>query len=243
MPSGSAPGYSRLVSSLPPPKPGRLADAEAAVRARAGEPAARAWWRRVPRTLWRPRDVFVALEESDEDDLAARQEPILAIALLAGMGGVFLTPAWGRLLDSTAVDGLVVAVVTFIGGGFYGAAGYFLLGLAVWLGTRGVGVQAPFRLARHVVAFSCVPLALSLFVTAPLALAAFGGDFFSSGGSDDGAGRATVVGVGLVFGGWAVSLLVVGLRTTYRLPWRGVAGALALAGVLVAAFAVLPSAL
>jgi hypothetical protein len=36
-------------------------------------------------------------------------------------------------------------------------------------------------------------------------------------------------------------LLALGLRTTFELPWRGVAGALALAAVIIAAFAVLPS--
>jgi hypothetical protein len=42
---------------------------------------------------------------------------------------------------------------------------------------------------------------------------------------------------------WSVALVALGLRTTFRLPWRGVFGALLLAGVMVAAFAVLPTAL
>ena len=57
------------------------------------------------------------------------------------MAGILLTPAWGTLLDEESIDWLVLAVVTFIGGLFYGAFGYFLLGLAVWLGARGVGVE------------------------------------------------------------------------------------------------------
>jgi hypothetical protein len=191
--------------------------------------------------LWRPREGFAALRDDDPEDLAARQEPILAIAILAGMGAVLLTPAWGRLQDDGSVDGLVVAVVTFVGGGFYGAAGYLLLGLAVWLGVRGVGMLEPYRKARHVVAFSAVPLAVSLAVTAPAAVLAFGGDFFATGGSDDGTGRGVIVAIGLAFVAWTLALLVLGLRTTYALPWRGVAGAVALASVLVAAFAVLPS--
>jgi Yip1 domain len=203
----------------------------------------RAWWGRTLQVLRSPRDVFTALRDDDPDDLAARQEPILAIVILAGMGGVLLTPAWGTLLDDGSVDALVVAVVTFVGGGFYGAAGYLLLGLAAWLGTRGVGVDEPYRLARHVVAFSAVPLALSLFVTAPVAVAAFGEDFFRRGGSDEGAAGAVVVGLGLAFAAWSLALLVLGLRTTYGLPWRGVAGGVALASVLVAALVALPSAL
>jgi hypothetical protein len=203
----------------------------------------RAWWGRTLQVLWRPRDVFTALRDDDPGDLAARQEPILAIAILAGMGSVLITPAWGRLQDDGTVDGLVVAVVTFVGGGFYGAAGYLLLGLAVWLGMRGVGVLESYRSARHVVAFSAVPLALSVVVTAPVAIAAFGKDFFASGGADEGTGRAIVVGLGLAFVAWTLALLALGLRTTYGLAWRGVAGTVALAAVLVAAFAVLPSTL
>jgi len=50
-----------------------------------------------------------------------------------------------------------------------------------------------------------------------------------------------VTALGLAFVAWSTALVALGLRTTLRLPWRGVAGALLLAGVLVAAFAVLPS--
>jgi len=49
--------------------------------------------------------------------------------------------------------------------------------------------------------------------------------------------------IGLAFVAWSAVLVALGLRTTFRLPWRGVLGALLLAGVLVAAFAVLPSVL
>jgi hypothetical protein len=222
-------------------KPGHAADDKAVGRRDAIRDAERRWWRRTLEVLWRPRNVFTALREDDEDDVVARQEPILAIVLLAGIGGILLTPAWGTLSDDPTVDWLVVGVITFVGGLFYGAFGYLLLGLAVWLGARGVGVGEPARQVRHVIAYSAVPLALSPLLTVPVALVAYGDDFFHTGGADDGAGRAVVVGLGLVFVGWTVGLLVLGLRTTFRLPWRGVAGALALTGVLVAAFAVVPS--
>jgi Yip1 domain len=231
--------------STPPPriKPGHAADADAAGRRDAVRQAERRWWRRSVSVLRHPRPVFVALRDDDEDDVVARQEPIFAIVVLAGVGGIVLTPAWGTLSDDPTVDWIVVAVLTFVGGLFYGAFGYVLLGLAVWLGARGVGVLEPARKVRHVVAFSAVPLALSSLVTLPAAIIAFGGDFFRTGGADDGAGHAVVVGVGLAFVAWTVALLVLGLRTTFGLPWRGVAGALALTGVLVAAFAVVPSVL
>jgi hypothetical protein len=225
------------------PKPGTIADREALVASDQAQSAVRAWWRRVPLVLTHPAAVFAALRDDDDVDLQARSEPILAIVILAGMAGIILTPTWGTQFDDATVDWLVLAVVTFIGGIFYGAAGYFLLGLAVWLGARGVGGDAPARRARHVLAFACVPLALSIVVTLPLALVAFGADFFRSGGSDDGTGRVIVLSIGLAFIAWSLCLLAVGLRITYRLTWQGVVGTVALASVLVAAFAVLPSVL
>lgn len=223
-----------------PRKPVEVADAEAAARSPVGDAASRRWWRRVPEVVTAPRGVFAALREDDEDDVAARQEPILAIVLLAGMAAAILTPTWGRLLDDPSVDGTVVAVLTFIGGGAAGVVAYVLFGLALWAGVRGAGSLEPARLARQVVGFAALPIALSLFVTLPAVLIAFGGDFFRSGGSDEGLSRAVIVGLGLVFGAWSLALLVTGLRTTFRLPWRGVVAALALAAVVVAAAAALP---
>jgi Yip1 domain len=219
-------------------KPGELADREAEEISAEAAIASRAWWRRVPQLLRDPVSVFVALRETDDVDLDARAEPITAMVILAGMGGVLLTPAWSGLLDNASVDGLVVAVITFIGGAFYGAAGYFLFGLAVWLGARGAGVDPPFRLARQVVGFAALPIALSLFVSVPLILGWVGGDWFRAGGDDVGAPRWIVTGIAVAFAAWALGLIALGLRTTLRLPWFGVATALALAGVLVAGLAV-----
>jgi len=229
--------------SAPPVKPVEAADRAGAERAAAGEAAARAWWGRVPRVLTAPRPVFEALAETDDLDVDARAEPVLLIVILAGMASIILTPAWGTVMDDGTVDGLVLFVVTFVGGLLYGAAGYFFLGLALWLGARGVGVEAPFRVARQLVAFAAVPVALSLAVVVPLIAIRFGWDWFRTTGSDTGTGREVVVGIGLAFMAWSLALVTLGLRTTFRLPWRGVIGALLLAGVLVAAFAVLPNAL
>lgn len=209
----------------------------------AGEGAARAWWRRVPQILTAPRAVFAALAETDDADVDARAEPVLAITILAGMAGLLLAPAWGTVMNDSTVDTLVVIVLTFVGGLFYGAAGYFLLGLALWLGAKAVGVDPPFKIARQIVAFAALPLALSLVVLVPVIVLGYGDDWFRTGGDDEGTGRAVVTALGLVFVAWSTVLVAVGLRTTFRLPWRGVVGALLLAGVLVAAFAVLPSAL
>lgn len=88
-----------------------------------------------------------------------------------------------------------------------------------------------------------MPLALSAAVVVPLIVIRFGWDWFRTTGGDTGTGRDVVVGIGLAFMAWSLALVTLGLRTTFRLPWRGVIGALLLAGVLVAAFAVLPNAL
>ena len=224
-----------------PVKPVERADRIGAKRAIAGEAASREWWRRVPRVVTAPRTVFAALAETDDTDVDARSEPVLAITILAGMACILLTPAWGTVMDDPTVDALVLVVVTFIGGLFYGAAGYFLLGLALWLGARAVGVDPPFKIARQIVAFAALPLALALVVLVPAIAIGFGNDWFRTGGSDEGTGRVVVTALGLAFVAWSTVLVALGLRTTLRLPWRGVAGALLLAGVLVAAFAVLPS--
>jgi hypothetical protein len=225
-------------------KPVEEADRQGARLAEAGEGATLEWWRRVPRILTAPRSVFAALAETDDVDVDARAEPVLALTILAGMAAVLITPAWGRVMDDSSVDALVVVVLTFVGGVLYGSAGYFLLGLALWLGARAVGVEAPFRIARQVVGFAALPLALSLAVVVPAIVLGYGEDWFRSGGADDaGDGRTIVTAIGLAFAAWSLGLVAVGLRATFRLPWQGVAGALLLAGVLIAAFAVLPTAL
>lgn len=226
-----------------PSKPGAIADAEAHSTSDDAQAHVRMWWRFLPLLVKRPREVFVALREDDETDVDARSEPILAIVIVAGMAAMLLTPAWGTLLDEESLDWLVLAVVTFIGGLLYGAFGYFLLGFVVWLGARGVGVDTAARPARQVVAFSALPFALSILVTLPAIVLVFGTDWFRTGGADDGAGRAVVLSIGLALALWSLGLLALGLRTTFELPWRGVVGAMALAAVMVAAVAVVPSVL
>jgi hypothetical protein len=199
----------------------------------------REWWLRVLAVLVRPRLVFLALRVEAEDDLEARKEPVLLITLLAGMAGVLLSPTWGRLLDQGGVDGLVVAVVTFIGGIFYGAGGYFVVGGALYLGARTVGSLGSWRLARQVLAFACVPLAVSPFLTLPVGLAVFGGDLFRSGGSDEGRGGDIYLGYTLAFAAWSLGLLLYGVRTTYGWSWLRSIGALGLLVGFMAIFSVI----
>lgn len=221
-------------------KLGHLADAEAAERSDDEALSARRWWRLVPAVLTHPQAVFEEIREGDDDDRLARQEPLLAIVTLSGIAGSIISPVWSRMLDQNGVDGVALLFGTFVVGGLAGFLQFFLLGWAVWAGARAVGSLERAVVARHVVGWSAIPVALSLAVTAPLILVAYGGDFFRAGGSDEGAGRWLVIGLGLGFVAWSLALLVVGLRTTFRLPWRGVFGAALLAAGIVGALAIFP---
>ena len=65
-------------------KPARVADAAAELRAEEADALGRAWWARVPQVLTAPRPVFAALADTDDADVGARAEPVLAIMFLAG---------------------------------------------------------------------------------------------------------------------------------------------------------------
>lgn len=202
----------------------------------------REWWLRVPGVLVRPRDVFLALRVTDPEDLDARQEPILLLTLLAGMAGVLLTPAWSRLLDPGAAGGatldvLTFIVLTFVASALEGGAAYFFAGGALYLGARGMGSPGRSRVARHLLAFASVPLALSVLLTLPVGLAAFGGDVFRSGGSDSGLGGDLYLAYRLLFVVWSLGLLLVGIRAVYGWSWLRAAGAFALLVVFLAGLA------
>jgi len=179
----------------------------------------RAWLLRALLVLQSPRAVFSALRDDSEDAAQARQEPLLAITWLAGIAGVLVTPVAGTLLDDPARDGLVVAVWAFIGGGFYAAAGYWLLGALLYGGARAFGGQGSYRRARHLVGFTAAPVALSLPTLWPIGIAVFGGDLFRSGGSDSGAGGSVFAWAALAFVAWAVVLLAIGIRAVHGWTW------------------------
>ncbi|HWH06057.1 MAG TPA: YIP1 family protein [Gaiellaceae bacterium] len=203
----------------------------------------RKWWLSLPGVLVSPRSVFAALREQSQPELDARQEPVLALVLLAGMGGVLATSTAGSLADSWEYDAALIAVWTFVAGALYGFVGYFVIGGALYLGARGLGGLGDYRRARHVVAFAAAPLALSLLTLRPVELLAFGGDSFRSGGSDEGAAAALFLGAEVGFGLWAAALLLVGTRTVHGWTWTRSVGALGLVALFLAAFAYLPSVL
>lgn len=186
----------------------------------------RDWWLRAALVLWAPRTVFSAMRFDGADE---RQEPAVALTVLAGLFAVLSTPRFGSFLDEPEVDGLSVAAFAFVGALAYAFVGYFLLGAALKLGSG-----APYRLARHVVAYAAAPLALGLLVLWPLRLAVYGGDPFRAGGSDAGADGTGFVLAELGCALWALGLLVAGARHALGLPWQRAIAACVLPATLAA---------
>lgn len=199
----------------------------------------RAWWLRVPAVLVSPQPVFAALRDDSDEAAEARQEQMLALVLVAGVAGVLATSVAGRLLDDPAVDGLLVAVWAFIGGGIYGAAAYWLGGALLYAALQALGSQGSYRRARHVLALASTPLALSLLCLWPVKLALYGGDLFRSGGSDGGRGGAVFAWIGYAVFAWAALLLLTGIRAVHGWTWAragaATAASVALPVLLVAA--------
>jgi hypothetical protein len=176
----------------------------------------RAWLLRALLVLQSPRAVFAALRDDSDEAARARSEPIVALVWLAGIACVLATPVAGRVLDDPALDGLVVAVWAFLGGGIFGLAVYFGAGGVLQLAGRALGTRGSYRRARHVLAFSVAPLALALVLYWPIRIAIQGSDVFRSGGRDGGHVLADLF---YVFVAWALGLLVVGIRTVHGWSW------------------------
>jgi hypothetical protein len=195
--------------------------------------AQRAWWIRTLLVLQAPTAVFAALRSTDEQDLDARTEPLVAIAMLAGTAAVISTTVAGRYLDDPGGGLLVVAAWAIFAGALYGAAALWLGGLLVHVASRRLGSEGAYRRARHVVGFALVPVALTLPLLWPVRLALYGSDVFRAGGSDSGAQGARILdllwaGAGL----WSLMLVLVGIRAVHRWSWLRSTVALALAAAL-----------
>jgi Yip1-like protein len=178
----------------------------------------RVWLQRAVFVLVRPGEVLEGLRDDSDSAARARSEAVLALVLLGGIASVLWTPVAGRLMDVKgphAEDGLEVAIWAFLAGSLSGASIYFVGGLVLYGLTRVRG-GVTYRQARHLLAFAAAPIALSLFVIWPVRLAVYGEDLFRSGGSDHGAGNAAFVVLELLFVGWSLALLVVGLRALMR---------------------------
>jgi Yip1 domain len=169
------------------------------------------WWLRALAVFTSPRGTFAALSDDSPDLAEARQEPIIAIVILAGIAGVLSTSLAGRLLDDPNNDVLNVAVWAFLGGAFYGLLAYWGAGLLVYAIAAAVRVRASYRQARHIVGLAMAPVALSLIVVWPVRLGIYGEDVFRTGGSDTGAGDKLFELLVVGSFAWSFALVALGL--------------------------------
>ena len=198
------------------------------------------WWLRTLAIFQSPRHVFVALRDESKADMEAREEPVLALIVLAGIAAILLVPETGRLLDDPLADdsGAVLAVLIFLTGAIYGIATYWLGGGLLYVGLRGAGSSGSYRRARHVLAFAAAPTILGLLLIWPLRLALYGTDSFRSGGEDSGTLPFVFDLAGAGFALWALGLVIYGISVVeqWRLLRAGISVALAVLAVLVLTF-------
>jgi hypothetical protein len=170
------------------------------------------WWLRTLLVLQAPRAVFVALRDDSGEAAADRAEPVLLVVLLAGIALALSSSA------ANSYHGLILPVWLFLAGGITGVAAYWIFGAILFAAVRTLGSLGSYRRARHVLAYACVPLALSL-VLSP-------------------AGRGAFTWVIPVFVAWSAVMLVIGVRAVHGWTWpraaAGVAPPLVAAAVLLA---------
>jgi hypothetical protein len=195
----------------------------------------RTWWLRAPAVLVAPRAVFASLRDDTNDAVEARQEPLLTIAVLAGIAVVLVSPTFRRMLNDGSVSLALIPVLAFVAGSLYGVATFWLGGGLLHGAARRLGSEGSWRRARHTLALAATPLALALLTFWPLRIAVYGRDLFRTGGDDYGRSDAIFGGVYLGFLAWSVLLLLIGVRTVHGWTWGRAAAAVALA----AAFPVL----
>jgi len=180
-----------------------------------------------------PLHVFGWLRDDSDEAAGARQEPVLLVGFLAGAAGVLTSNGISHALDDFGLDGVDLAVVVLFAALIYGLVGYFAFGALVYIGEQVADGLGSYRRARHILAFACAPLALSL-VLWPVRLALYGADNFKSGGSDSGTGGAVFEGIETAVVLWCFGLVVLGIRTANGWSWRRTAIAAAVPALVPA---------
>jgi hypothetical protein len=188
----------------------------------------------VPAVLVAPRAVFVSLRDESDDAVEERQEPIIAVVGVAGIGAVLGTHIARQLLNDASMSLVLIPVWAFFGGVMYALATYWIGGGLLFGASRRLGGNGSFRRSRQVLALASTPLALSLFTFWPVRIAVYGEDLFRTGGNDYGRGD-TIFGV--IFYGllaWSIALLVVGVRSVHGWTYARALAAVAIAAVVPA---------
>jgi hypothetical protein len=201
----------------------------------------RNWWLRALAVLVAPRAVFASLRDESDEAADQRQDPLSAIAALAGISVVFVSPTFRRMLNDGSVSVALIPVLAFIAGSLYAVAVYWLGGGLLYGASRRLGSEGGRRRARQVLALAATPLAFSLLTFWPLRIAVYGEDLFRTGGDDYGRGDAAFGGVYLGIVGWSVWLLLVGVRTVHGWTWARAAATVALAAAFPALIALAAS--
>ncbi len=201
----------------------------------------RNWWLRAPAVLVAPRAVFASLRDESEEASEERQDPLLAIAAIAGISVVLVSPTFRRMLNNGDVSLGLIPVLAFISGSLYAVAVYWLGGGLLYGGSRRLGSEGGWRRSRQVLALASAPLALALLTFWPVRIAVYGEDLFRTGGDDYGRGDAVFGGIYLGFVAWSVWLLLIGVRTVHGWTWGRAAAAIALAAAFPALIVVATS--
>jgi hypothetical protein len=189
----------------------------------------RSWWVRAPAVLVAPRAVFVSLRDESREAAEERQEPITAMAGVAGFAGVLGTPVARQLLNDPSMSVSLIPVWVFFGGVVYALASYWLGGGLLYGASRRLGSHGGWRRSRQVLALASAPLALSLVTLWPVRIAVYGTDLFRTGGDDYGRGDAIFGGIYYGMLAWGAWLLVVGVRAVHGWSYARAAAAIALA--------------
>ena len=210
------------------------------VRTETPRSADREWWGRLPLLVTSPAVFFRGLRDETREAMDARQEPLLAVAIVAGipmfLSLVALEPPYSRY---DALSSVNLTLESVLGGMIVAVSNLWLGGLLLYLGTRGLGAQSGYRLARHIVGFGTAPFALALVLVWPVRLAIYGMSLFRAGGRDEGAGGDVFIGIDAAFLVWALVLVVIGVRETQAWPWSKALGAFVVAAVFALLFGTL----
>ena len=197
------------------------------------EAVEREWWARLPRMLFAPGEVLAELRDESREGADARQEPLVALTILAGIamfiGLVALEPPYKSTDYDFSTFNLVLESI--LGGALVALSNFWFGGALVYLGTRGLGALTGYRLARHLVGLATAPFVLLLVSSVPVRLALYGTDLFKAEGRDAGVGGDVFIAIDAVVLVWTLALLLIGIRATQRWSWGRSAAALGIAAL------------